>query len=591
MISKLIKGLVLIALGWVACFYIQPNYKQFKRYIKKSFSAEQPKAAKPVYEVTENKPFVVVIPSYNNEAWCERNLRSVFEQKYDNFRIIYIDDASTDNTYTATKELIDKYQQQSKVTLIRNEKNLKAVENLYRAIHSCHDNEIVLFVDGDDWLANEYVLETLNRYYADPKVWLTYGNYIDYPTYAQGGCVKKVPHKVRHENTYRKFVKKDWIFSHLKTCYAGLFKQIKLEDVLHEGNFFASTYDQVFMLPLVEMASAHVKKIDEILYVYNRATILNDDKVNFDKQQACKNYVQQMPASSALTTFPGAPEQGTTPKSETFKADADLVVFSYDRPLQLQACLESIQNYASNISALSVIYRCSSPSFAQAYEKLKVDFPHVCWHLQSTEKDFKPIVLSTVFNQSARYVAFVVDDIIMKDHVNFAHCIEAMEKTGAYGFYLKLGTHVDYCYTMNCAQGVPPYIELGDQICAWQFNVGTADWKYPNSVDMTLYKKAEIEKDLGSLDFENPYAFESNWAKRANYKKVGLFYTHSKSVNIPLNIVGVYEKSRHMSGFSKEELLEKFNAGLKIDIQPFYQIENNAAHMEYEPKFIAQGES
>ena len=41
---------------------------------------------------------VIVIASYNNERWVEENLKSVFMQDYSNYRVIYIDDASTDGT-------------------------------------------------------------------------------------------------------------------------------------------------------------------------------------------------------------------------------------------------------------------------------------------------------------------------------------------------------------------------------------------------------------------------------------------------------------------------------------------------------------
>ena len=35
------------------------------------------------------KPFVIVVPSYNNEKYCEQNLLSILGQEYQNFRVIY----------------------------------------------------------------------------------------------------------------------------------------------------------------------------------------------------------------------------------------------------------------------------------------------------------------------------------------------------------------------------------------------------------------------------------------------------------------------------------------------------------------------
>jgi hypothetical protein len=52
--------------------------------------------------------------------------------------------------------------------LIRNPVRVGALENLYRCIHTCDDQEIVILLDGDDWLAHPRVLQTLNAVYADP---------------------------------------------------------------------------------------------------------------------------------------------------------------------------------------------------------------------------------------------------------------------------------------------------------------------------------------------------------------------------------------------------------------------------------------
>jgi len=52
------------------------------------------------------KPIVVVIPSYNNSKWCDWNLSSVFQQKYNNYRVVYIDDCSNDNTYELVTEKV-----------------------------------------------------------------------------------------------------------------------------------------------------------------------------------------------------------------------------------------------------------------------------------------------------------------------------------------------------------------------------------------------------------------------------------------------------------------------------------------------------
>src|SRR5579872_96758 len=81
----------------------------------------------------EQKPLVIVIPSYNNSDWYRKNLDSVFAQDYDNYRIIYIDDCSIDGTYELVRDYIVENGQKERVTLIKNDRRQGALANHYRA--------------------------------------------------------------------------------------------------------------------------------------------------------------------------------------------------------------------------------------------------------------------------------------------------------------------------------------------------------------------------------------------------------------------------------------------------------------------------
>src|SRR6185369_6849813 len=94
-----------------------------------------------------------------------------------------------------------------------------------------------------------------------------------------------------------------------------------------------------------------------------------------------------------------------------------------------------------------------------------------------------------------------------------------------------------------------------------------------------------------SLDYTNPNLLEGKWAawwvQHKASSPLGLFYENSKILNIPLNKVQTVDiLNRDMNLYSPAELLEKFEAGYKIDIAPLYQMKNKAVHTEYEPTFI-----
>ncbi len=55
-------------------------------------------------------PIVIVICSYNNDQWSENTLKSVFTQEYNNFRVIIVDDCSTDNNCEVIQKCIEDHQ-------------------------------------------------------------------------------------------------------------------------------------------------------------------------------------------------------------------------------------------------------------------------------------------------------------------------------------------------------------------------------------------------------------------------------------------------------------------------------------------------
>lgn len=232
------------------------------------------------------KPFVIITASYNNKHWYKRNLDSGLNQQYSNFRIIYVDDASPDDTGNLVEQYLAAQHQQDHVTLIKNTQRMGALANVYKAAHLCKPEEIILIVDGDDWLANDHVLAYLNAVYSDPNVWLTYGQFVWFPEGIKGFS-SPMPEKIIANNEFRSC----WVTSHLRTFYAALFQKINREDLLYDGNFLVSAGDIAIMFPMLEMAGYHVRFIPEILYVYNCANSLNDHKVNHELQSRLCGYV------------------------------------------------------------------------------------------------------------------------------------------------------------------------------------------------------------------------------------------------------------------------------------------------------------
>ncbi len=273
---------------------------------------------------------------------------------------------------------------------------------------------------------------------------------------------------------------------------------------------------------------------------------------------------------------------------------ADFIIFSYDRPLQLYALLESTACFVTGLEDIHVIYRSSDYAFEQGYDLVKQQFPYVQYHKQSEDPraDFKPLTLQALERCTTDYIMFGVDDIVVKDYVDIIEAIEAMQEHKAYGCYLRLSPSIDYLYSWRRPQQVPKLTKV-QQGYLWQFSQAStiADWGYPHTVDMTIYRKHDIESDLKRINAYNPNSLESQWGSQVDKarKKSGFCCETSKIVNLPLNLVQTSHKgNQHMSNqeLTPRSLLKTFLEGKKMDIWPLFQIQNRSCHMEYNPTFI-----
>ena len=270
----------------------------------------------------------------------------------------------------------------------------------------------------------------------------------------------------------------------------------------------------------------------------------------------------------------------------------DIVLFSYDRPLQIYATLESIQKYANGLDAIHIIYRTSSTQYKQSYSEAFNDFPnlnlHLYWQDLNPQKDFKLYTLD-ILNQMTQkgniFVIFSTDDAILTDYINIEEMEYYMEKTSAFSFLIRLGKNITYSYMQNIQLTVPNLIHEGNDVYSWIFKNNKSYWEYPASLDMGMFWIDNCLQQFQIFSFNNPNQLEGTWASKEDRNCIGLCYKKSKMFTLPLNIVSE-NGGKNMNLHSKEQLLEFFQNNLKIDISIFHAIINKSAHEQYKPKFI-----
>jgi len=291
---KVLLFLILVAAGFAAGY----GAARWKTYdlISSKWSGQSGKPTaqfKATQYPLENFPFCLVIIGRNNGASLEKTLQSAFSQVYENFRILYVDDASDDGSLELARDLILASPRFAQIQVIHNEKPLGVLGSLSQIVRNCSDEEIVVVLNGEDWLAHEWVLMRLNQYYADPDLWLAYGPSCDYPTYQVGN-----PRPVHESDKPIRTLPLG--AAHLKSFYAGLFKKIHDADFRFKGEYFSAAADLAYMIPMLEMAKTHSQCLQEALYVCNKESGKGEER---EQQAFFEKHIRSLQPYPELASF------------------------------------------------------------------------------------------------------------------------------------------------------------------------------------------------------------------------------------------------------------------------------------------------
>lgn len=119
-----------------------------------------------------NPTFTVVIPTYNRAKFIRKAINSVLKQTSKDWKLLIIDDASTDKT----RKKVEKYLYHPNIMYYRMEKNSGIGKVMNQAL-SMVDTPYLLQLDSDDWLPRR-TLAVIKRYIRKSKksTALYYGN-------------------------------------------------------------------------------------------------------------------------------------------------------------------------------------------------------------------------------------------------------------------------------------------------------------------------------------------------------------------------------------------------------------------------------
>ena len=285
----------------VAAFNTVLRCANLPQWVKESAIRGRDMAVKDLYPAARaadvSNRIVVITPFYNPGAFLQKCVQSLIEQDYSNYEVLFLDDASTDSSarYLSSDE---------RKRILRNPVRRGLAANLhFLLMRHCRPDDIVVCLDGDDWLSCPNALTYINECYNEHDCWVMYGQF----QYADGRYGFSEPFASPRElSQQRRYFRT----SHIRTFRAGLFHAIALQDPEFSclkddaGNWLQYSADAALMFPLVEMAGfERVRFNEKILYVYNDQNPLCDHHTNRQGQLEAFEIVSRKPAFAKVADF------------------------------------------------------------------------------------------------------------------------------------------------------------------------------------------------------------------------------------------------------------------------------------------------
>lgn len=198
-----------------------------------------------------NTRFVIIAPTYNAEKTARQALLSLAAQRYDNWKLIVVDDMSTDDTARTILQLGAALNISSKIEYVFNKEKKWEVANVIEGLKRCQDTDIICRLDMDDYLTENDAFAILDNCYTNNPtldvIWTAH-------RWFEGDQVTNMNISAALPKGADPYTH-PWVSSHFKTFRKSLLNNVKDENFRgQDGNYFKRIGDQTFMLPALKNA-------------------------------------------------------------------------------------------------------------------------------------------------------------------------------------------------------------------------------------------------------------------------------------------------------------------------------------------------
>lgn len=272
--------------------------------------------------MSEKSRIKVIIPFYNPGDHLDLCINSILTQDYEGYDILFIDDASTDDSYSKIPACT--YRSDEKGNPIKDEngqmiieerhpllevtkcdninawkasQRMTALPNIHNAIvnFSTNPDDIIFILYGDDWLVGRKVLSRISEEYQNPECLLTYGS----SKLSDGKRSYSSDYTEKEFENIRMVTPKfSWPLTFRRSLYGRLLESDpKFSHFLDsKGEWYKMCSNYALAYPLMELAGfSGVKHIKDPIYIYNVDNPLNSERGNPDRYYETLDSIQNKP--------------------------------------------------------------------------------------------------------------------------------------------------------------------------------------------------------------------------------------------------------------------------------------------------------
>ena len=189
----------------------------------------------------------IIVPNYNHAPYLRQRLDSIFNQTYQNFEVIILDDCSTDNS----KAIIDEYRNRPQIShIVYNETNSGSPFKQWTKGFDLAKGEYIWIAESDDWAEPFFLEELISKAVLFPDSALLFCSSIwEYTSSSVNKPLTNADFKLNGES----FIRQWMLYNNfISNASAVIFKKDILHNIKPLYQNFSASGDYMFWILICE---------------------------------------------------------------------------------------------------------------------------------------------------------------------------------------------------------------------------------------------------------------------------------------------------------------------------------------------------